>query len=97
LAAVREPTGCGHCPKTPIIPVDAHWLIYRLPKPRQDGSTELMLTPLDLIDRLVALIPPPRAHRHRYHGVLAPNAPLRPAVTALAQNTENSTTVQTPE
>jgi hypothetical protein len=30
------------------------------------------------------MIPPPRAHRHRYHGVLAPNASLRAAVTALA-------------
>ena len=27
---------------------------------------------------------PPRAHRHRYYGVLAPDAPLRAAVTALA-------------
>ena len=27
------------------------------------------------IDNLVALIPPPRRHRHRYHWVLAPNAP----------------------
>ncbi|MES9858981.1 MAG: hypothetical protein ABW166_20625 [Sedimenticola sp.] len=27
------------------------------------------------------LIPPPRRHRHRYHGVLAPNAPLREQVT----------------
>jgi hypothetical protein len=30
------------------------------------------------------LIPPPRQHRHRYFGVLAPNAPLRAAVSALA-------------
>jgi hypothetical protein len=29
-------------------------------------------------------VPPPRRHRHRYHGVFAPNHPLRPAVTALA-------------
>ena len=43
-----------------------------------------MLTPLELIERLAALIPPPRRHRHRYYGVLAPNAPLRSAVTALA-------------
>jgi len=28
---------------------------------------------------------PPRIHRHRYHGVFAPNAPLRPLVTARAQ------------
>lgn len=29
-------------------------------------------------------MPPPRVHRHRYYGVLAPNAPLRQAVTAMA-------------
>jgi hypothetical protein len=28
--------------------------------------------------------PQPRRHRHRYHGVFAPNHPLRPAFTALA-------------
>ena len=32
-----------------------------------------------------ALERPPRTHRHRYFGVLAPNSPLRCAVTALAQ------------
>ena len=52
-------------------------LLYRLPKPQPDGCTELHLTPLELIARLAALIPPPRIHRHRHHGVLAPNAPLR--------------------
>jgi hypothetical protein len=53
-------------------------------KPRPDGSTSLTLAPLDLLDRLAALIPPPRRHRHRYHGVFAPHSPLRPAVTACA-------------
>jgi Fe-S-cluster containining protein len=41
-------------------------LVYRLPKPQADGSTQLRLTPLELIERLVALIPPPRIHRHRW-------------------------------
>gem|GEM_PF-5664179 len=27
--------------------------------------------------RLARLVPPPHIHRHRYHGVLAPNARLR--------------------
>jgi hypothetical protein len=31
-----------------------------------------------------ALIPPPRTHRHRYYGALAPNWLLRAAVTAMA-------------
>ncbi len=39
---------------------------------------------LRLIDRLAALVPPPRVHRHRYYGVLAPNSPLRPAVIVMA-------------
>ena len=32
-----------------------------------------------------ALVPSPRTHRHRNFGVLAPNSPVRAAVTALAQ------------
>ena len=46
---------------------------------------ELHLTPLELIARIAALVPPPRTHRHRYFGVLAPSSPHRAAVTALAQ------------
>jgi hypothetical protein len=57
-------------------------ILYRLPKPQRDGRTQLTLTPLELIDHLAALIPPPRLHRHRYHGVLAPNSRLRGAATA---------------
>ena len=49
-----------------------------------DGRTELILTPLQLLDRLASLVTPPRVHKHRYCGVLAPNARLRPAVTATA-------------
>jgi hypothetical protein len=37
-----------------------------------------------LLDRLAALIPPPRRHRHHYHGVFAPHSPLRKTVTACA-------------
>ncbi len=47
-------------------------------------ADELHLTPLALIARLAALVPPPRAHRHRHYGVLAPNSPLRAAAVVLA-------------
>ena len=64
--------------------IDPEHLVYESVKPGPGGSVSLMLTPLELLDRLAALIPPPRRHRHRYFGVLAPNSPLRSAVTALA-------------
>lgn len=36
-------------------------LIYQLPKPGPYGQTTLALTPLELLDRLAVLIPPPPA------------------------------------
>ena len=67
-------------------PLDVERVVYRLPSPQRDGTTALTLTPLALIDQLAALIPPPRRHRHRYHGVLAPNAPLRAAAVVLGHD-----------
>jgi hypothetical protein len=55
-------------------------LVYSLKRPTLDGRTEIYLTPLELLDRLAQLITPPRIHKHRYCGVLAPNASLRQAV-----------------
>ena len=46
-------------------------LVYRLPEPDMHGRQELRLTPHELLDRRARLVPPPRIHRHRYHGVLA--------------------------
>ncbi len=63
--------------------LDDQQVIYHLPKPTPDGHTVLHLTPLELIGRIAALVPAPRVHRHRYYGVLVPNARLRLAVTAL--------------
>jgi hypothetical protein len=57
---------------------------YELAKPLPTGQTELALTPLELLDRLAALIPWPRRHRHHYAGVFAPHAKLRARVTACA-------------
>ncbi len=62
--------------------LDPQRLIYCLPKPGPDGRTQIILSPLELISRIAALVPPPRQHRHRYYGVLAPNSPLRPACDA---------------
>ena len=43
-------------------------LLYEGTKPGQGGNGSLLLTPLELLDRLAALVPPPRIHRHRFFG-----------------------------
>ena len=44
------------------------------------GKDELVLTGVELIEKLAVLIPPPRVHVVRFHGVFAPNCKLRPLV-----------------
>jgi Putative transposase len=80
-----------YCARPPFALERLDWVgdqhvIYRLPRAQRDGSTALCLTPLELIDHLAALIPPPRLYRHRYHGVLAPNSPVRAAVTTYGRD-----------
>ena len=52
-------------------------LLYKGTKPGPGGGGPLLLTPLELIERIAALVPPPRIHRHRYFGVLARTAAHR--------------------
>jgi hypothetical protein len=54
---------------------------YRLTTPYRDGTTHIVLEPVDFMARLAALVPPPRVHLTRFHGVFAPDAALRAAVT----------------
>ena len=68
-------------------------VLYVLPAPDLSGRTALRLSALEFLDRLAAILPPPRIHRHRYHGVFAPNAPLRSLVTARAHQ-DNAAAVQ---
>jgi len=56
---------------------------HRLEQQKQ-RSIELRLSASEFLDRVAALIPPPRKHRHRYFGVLAPNSPWRALLVAQA-------------
>jgi hypothetical protein len=62
-------------------------VLYLPARPTRDGRTVLALSPLEFLAALSRLIPPPRVHRHRYHGVLAPNARLRERVIHLHRET----------
>jgi len=55
-------------------------LVVRFKRPREDGTCGLLLSPLELIERIAALVPAPRAHRVHYHGVFAPAASWRRAI-----------------
>jgi hypothetical protein len=44
------------------------------------STTHLVMSPLEFMQRLAALVPRPRLHLIRFHGVLAPNAMLRAMV-----------------
>lgn len=65
---------------------------YILPKPAPDGQMVLHFKPQELLNKLAQLIPPPRKHRHRYHGVLAPNSPIRHKIIAFANQEPASLT-----
>lgn len=50
---------------------------YALKTSYRDGTTHVIFEPEDFIARLAALVPKPRAHLVRYHGVFAPASPER--------------------
>lgn len=58
----------------------------------EDGTAALSFTAEELVSRLVALIPPPRANTIVYRGVFAGNASLRAAVVAEAPGKARPTT-----
>ncbi len=63
---------------------DAMRLHYDVNKNPQNSQPPLSLTATELLDKLAHLIPPPRRHRHHYHGMLAPNSKYRSRITQFA-------------
>ncbi len=48
--------------------------------PWSDGTTGIKLSPLELLEKLAALVPLPRLHQVRYGGCVAPHSTLRGAI-----------------
>jgi Putative transposase/Transposase zinc-binding domain len=60
---------------------DAHGdLVYTFTHPWSDGTTGMRLSPLELLEKLAALVPLPHVHLVRYGGCLAPHSHLRGSV-----------------
>jgi len=54
--------------------MDEEHVSIRLKRPWDDGTTHVVLTFSELLERLAALVPRPGSHRVRYHGILASRA-----------------------
>ena len=65
---------------------------YELKTPYKNGTTHVVFEPLDFIARLAALVPKPRVHLTRFHGVFAPNSRYRAQVTSETKTKSNQTT-----
>ena len=55
-------------------------VLYTFTHPWSDGTTGIKLSPLELLEKLAALVPLPRLHQVRYGGCLAPHSHLRAAI-----------------
>ena len=55
-------------------------VVVQLKSVWSDGTSAIVFSPLELVERLIALIPPPRANQVVYRGVLAGNATWRAEV-----------------
>lgn len=52
-------------------------IVYKFKQPFRDGTTHVVLDPLDFIARLATLVPRPRLNLTPFHGVFAPNSKQR--------------------
>ena len=91
---------CRYMGRPPIaeqrLSVDGDGLVVlELKRAFRDGTTHVLFEPHDFIARLAALVPRPRSHLLRYHGLFAPRArrrqlvvPRRPARARAAGSDE---------
>jgi Putative transposase/Transposase zinc-binding domain len=64
-------------------------IILKLKKAWSNGTSHIILTAYEFLERLVAMVPPPRKNLIRYHGIFAPNAKWRKAVVPGPAKEEN--------
>ena len=63
-------------------------LVYEFKRPWRDGTSRVICTPLEFVEKLLPLVPKPRVHLTRYSGVLGPAAKWRPAIIPPAAGLE---------
>jgi len=63
--------------------------LFKMKSPWSDGTSYIILSGHELLEKLSSIVPPKRAHTTRYHGILAPNAKRRAQVVP-AESTGNT-------
>ncbi len=63
-------------------------LIYKLKKAYRNGTEYLLFSPEEFLEKLAALVPLPRVHLTRFHGVFAPHSKLRKNILPVRENSE---------
>jgi hypothetical protein len=81
--ALRTPLAQGRLTETA-----SGSLLYRLKAPKPDGTSHIAFSPAVLLQRISWLIPLPRIHLTRYHGILAAAHPLCSRVVRSPPETE---------
>ena len=76
--------------------LDPERIFFALKTPWDGGTTHVVFSPHELIEKLPALVPPPRIHLIRYHGGLAPNAADRADIVPGPETTEGAAASGTP-
>jgi hypothetical protein len=71
-------------------------LSYRLKRTWREGQTHLFLSPLELLGRLAAIVPPPRRHLTRYMGVFSSHSSMRALVVPQVGQENESGVDRTP-
>ncbi|MGB5350813.1 MAG: transposase [Polyangiales bacterium] len=73
-------------------------VLVRLKTPWRDGTSHIALQPLELLEKLAALIPRPYVNLIVYHGVLAPNAKWRGEVVDFGRSqVQSASSASTPQ
>ena len=62
---------------------------YDMKRPLPDGRRQLLMTGVQLLEKLVPLIPPTYANLTRFHGVFAPSSRLRELVVPRPASTSD--------
>ena len=60
--------------------------LFKMKSSWSDGTSHIILSGHELLEKLASIVPPPRANTTRYHGILAPAAKQRAKVVPAENN-----------